>query len=176
MIKGYKLVYSPTSDKRFRYKVKLSADEASCLGIIKEIGPVCGRPFKNIGSDFKKAFYVYGSSNEIKSQIISALKKHPPTASPDSRGDTATLQRADVIIAPETADLTATPETADLTAAPETADLTATPETADLTATPETADLTAAPVVEDASKIPKAPKKEEPSASFSVPEKAGPGQ
>ncbi|MEA2081234.1 MAG: DnaA/Hda family protein, partial [Elusimicrobiota bacterium] len=67
----------------------------------------------------------------------------------DSRGDTATLQRADVIIAPETADLTAAPETAD---------------------------LTAAPVVEDASKIPKAPKKEEPSASFSVPEKAGPGQ
>ncbi|MFH2084937.1 MAG: DnaA/Hda family protein, partial [Candidatus Omnitrophota bacterium] len=74
MIKGYKLVYSPTSDKRFRYKVKLSADEASCLGVIKEIGPICGRPFKNIGSDFEKAFYVYGSSDEVKSQIISALE------------------------------------------------------------------------------------------------------
>ncbi len=80
MINGYKLVYSPTSDKRFRYKVKLTADEASCMGVIKEIGPICGRPFKNIGSDFEKAFYVYGSSDEIKPQIISALKKHatPP--------------------------------------------------------------------------------------------------
>ena len=75
MIKGYKLVYSPTSDKRFRYKVKLSADEASCLGVIKEIGPICGRPFKNTGSDFEKAFYVYGSSDEVKKKILSALAK-----------------------------------------------------------------------------------------------------
>jgi len=80
MINGYKLVYSPTSDKRFRYKVKLTADEASCMGVIKEIGPICGRPFKNIGSDFEKAFYVYGSSDEIKPQIISALKKHATSA------------------------------------------------------------------------------------------------
>jgi len=84
MISGYKLVYSPTSDKRFRYKVKLTADEASCMGVIKEIGPICGRPFKNIGSDFEKAFYVYGSSDEIKPQIISALKKHASSATPVS--------------------------------------------------------------------------------------------
>ncbi|MBU4133806.1 ATP-binding protein, partial [bacterium] len=80
MIKGYKLVYSPTSDKRFRYKVKIRADESSCLSVIKEIGPICGRPFKNIGSDFQKAFYVYGSSDEIKAQIIFALEKHASAA------------------------------------------------------------------------------------------------
>ncbi len=85
MIKGYKLVYSPTSDKRFRYKVKITADETSCLNVIKEIGPICGRPFKNTGSDFEKAFYVYGSSGEIKTQIISALKKHTSDApAPDA--------------------------------------------------------------------------------------------
>ena len=73
MIKGYKLVYSPTSSKRFRYKVKIKGDDIDCRNLIKGIGPICGRPFKSIDSDFTKAFYVYGSSTEAKNQITEVI-------------------------------------------------------------------------------------------------------
>jgi len=73
MIKGYKLVYSPTADKRFRYKVKVNGDEADCRSVIRVIGPICGSPFKSLDSNFEKAFYVYGSALSVKEQIIKAI-------------------------------------------------------------------------------------------------------
>ncbi|MFH1957220.1 MAG: DnaA/Hda family protein [bacterium] len=76
MIDSYKLVYSPTSDKRFRYKVKISGDEADCKNIIRNIGPICGSPFKSLDSNFAKAFYVYGSALSVKEQIIKAIDEY----------------------------------------------------------------------------------------------------
>ncbi|PIU17898.1 MAG: hypothetical protein COT16_03825 [Elusimicrobia bacterium CG08_land_8_20_14_0_20_44_26] len=89
MIKSYKLVYSPTSDKRFRYKVKINGNDADCMNVIKHIGPICGRPFKSLDSEFQKAFYVYGSSTSEKEQISHIIEEYLkketlPSASADS--------------------------------------------------------------------------------------------
>jgi len=76
MIGSYKLVYSPTADKRFRYKVKISGDDADCKGIIRNIGPICGSPFKSLDSNYAKAFYVYGSALSVKGRIIKAIDEY----------------------------------------------------------------------------------------------------
>ncbi len=69
------MIYSPTSDNRYRYKVKINGDDAACRNIIRDIGPICGRPFKSVDSRFQRAFYVYGNSESVKERISDVLGK-----------------------------------------------------------------------------------------------------
>ncbi|MFH1353495.1 MAG: DnaA/Hda family protein [bacterium] len=90
MIDSYKLVYSPTADKRFRYKVKISGDETDCKNIIRNIGPICGSPFKSLDSNFAKAFYVYGSALSVKEQIIKAIDEYAKQKiAPSAQGESS---------------------------------------------------------------------------------------
>jgi len=73
MVKNFSVVYSPTVKNRFRYKVKLNADDDDIMSIIKQIGPICGTPFKSLDRNFDKAFYVYGNTTEVKDQILNAI-------------------------------------------------------------------------------------------------------
>jgi len=116
MVENFSVVYSPTVKNRFRYKVKLNADDDDIMNIIKQIGPVCGTPFKSLDRNFDKAFYVYGNTTEIKGQILDAINSviegekakqvpSPPTkpeVTPPKEEETSRKSTQEVVAGPET--------------------------------------------------------------------------